>query len=164
MTEHQNASCTECGAALARGRACEDYFHDLLALEALVPGAAGAEAHFYAVATYNLQHPSKFRPVALLGLHRTLVDVLAGQANVADARRRARYAFEGPTRVRFAPGMTLSDEEHTALAAWPTTWAMTVRDVSGLVPERYVDGVRAWAQAVAAALHVARAAVTARAD
>jgi hypothetical protein len=37
-------------------RPLREYFHELLALEAQVPGASGAEPHFLGVATYNLQH------------------------------------------------------------------------------------------------------------
>lgn len=123
------STCPECGAELAPGRACLDYFHDLLALEARVPGAPGAEPHFLAVAAYNLQHPAAFVPAVLAGLRRTVEDVLAGRATVGDARRRARRATDGPTR-----------------------WAMTVRDVNGVAPEDYVARVRAWARAVTADL------------
>lgn len=145
-------SCPECGAALAAGRVCLDYFHDLLALEAQVPGAPGAEPHFLAVAAYNLQHPSAFVPAVLVGLRATVADVLAGRATVADAQRRARRATDGPTRVRRRADTPLSDADGQLLAAWPTRWAMTVRNVSGVMPGQYAAQVRAWARCVTAGL------------
>ena len=104
VAQFPTSTCPECGAALAAGRVCQDYFHDLLALEAQVPEAPGAEPHFLAVASYNLQHPAAFVPAVLLGLQQTLADVLAGKATVADARRRASRATDGPTRVRRGAG------------------------------------------------------------
>jgi hypothetical protein len=139
------AACPECGAPLAPGRSCRDYFHDLLALEAEVPGAAGEEPHFLAVASYNLQHPSGFLPDALLGLRRAVADVLAGRATVADVRRQVRAATDGSTRVRRRGDGTVSGFSAPA-------WTMTVRDVSEVAPEQYAERVRAWAASVSAAL------------
>lgn len=139
----------------ARGR-CEDYFHELLALESLVPGAAGEVPHFLAVASYNLQHPLGFMPTALAGLRTTLGDVLAGRATVADARRRARYSASGPTRVRRHADQLLSEAEQASLDAWPRAWPMTVLDVCRVPPEQYVAQVRAWAESVSAMLRHAR--------
>ena len=144
--------CPECGAELDPGRTCRDYFHDLLAVESEVPGAARGEAHFFAVATYNLQHPSGFMPMALVGLRQTVGDVLAGRATIAEALRRARAATDGATRVRRHSDTTLSDAERTVLRHWATTWPMTVRDVREVAPPQYAARVRAWATAVTAAL------------
>jgi hypothetical protein len=148
----KTSTCAECGAALAPGRVCLDYFHDLLAIEAEVPGAPGGEPHFLAVATYNLQHPSGFVPAALVGLQRSIADVLAGQATVADVLRRARAAAEGPTRIQRRTDTELTEAERGVLRAWPTRWTMTVRDVTESPPARYVERVRAWAMAVSRAL------------
>ena len=147
-----NARCAECGAALSDGRTCREYFYELLALEAQVPGAQGGEPHFYAVASYNLQHPAGFMPAMLVGLHRTVADVLAGRATVADALRRARTATDGPTRVHRRADAVLSDADRAMLREWPTTWAMTVRDVRAVSAERYAEQVRAWATVVTTAL------------
>ena len=150
-------ACPECGAALLPERACRDYFHDLLALEAQVPGAPGAEPHFLAVAAYNLQHPSAFVPAALVGLLQTVADVLAGRVTVADARRRARRATDGPGPVRRRADTPLSEADSRLLGAWPTRWAMTVRDVSEVTPEQYVAQVQAWARCVTVGLERAPA-------
>ena len=144
--------CSECGATLPEGGSCEDYFHELLALESTVPGAAGAVPHFLAVASYNLQHPLGFTPAALTGLRRTLADVLAGRARIDDARRRASAGAEGATRVRRREDSVLSDDDTALLNAWPRQWPLTVVDVCRVRPEEYTERVRAWATAVAATL------------
>ena len=145
-------TCSECSAALTDGGSCRDYFHELLALEAQVPGGPGAMPHFLAVASYNLQHPSTFVPAALFGLRRTLADVLAGRATLDDARRRARAGAEGATRVLRRAGEQPSDAEQSFLRRWPTVWPMTVLDVCRVPPEQYEARVRAWATTVIDAL------------
>lgn len=112
---HVTAACPECGAPLPQGGSCEEYVHELLALESGVPGAAGAVPHFFAVASYNLQHPLGFTPAALSGLRRTLADVLAGTARIDDARRRASASAEGATRVRRRADAVLSDDDKALL-------------------------------------------------
>jgi len=139
--------CQECGALLDEGRRCSDYFSDLLALEWEVPGGPGGRAHFLAVAAYNLQHPSLLTREILTQLAATLSDVLAERATVADALARARATTDGPTRVRRRPG----DPDHE-LAAWPTRWEVTVRDVCGVPPSSYLQQVHAWATSVDASL------------
>jgi hypothetical protein len=136
-------TCPECGAALHDESSCQDYLHELLFLEAQVPGAPGAEPHFLAVASFNLQHPSAFLPSALMGLRQTVADVLAGRATVDDARRRARHGASGATRVR-RRGATSSNDEQLILPSWP----ITVLDVCRVPPERYVESVRRWATSI----------------
>jgi hypothetical protein len=91
-------------------------------------------------------------PAALEGLRRTLADVLVGRATVDDARRRARHAAAGLTRVRRRADALLTDADRATLRVWPTTWTITVRDVCRQPPERYSECVRAWATAVTTAL------------
>jgi hypothetical protein len=146
------STCPECGAPLPEGVSCRDYFHELLVLEGQVPGAAGGLPHLLAVAAYNLQHPSAFMPAALFGLRRTLADVLAGRATVDDARRRARYATDGETRVIRRVDTVISDDDRTRLNVWPTEWPRTVLDVCRVRPEQYVESVQQWAQAVNATI------------
>jgi hypothetical protein len=141
------STCPECGAALDTGRTCRDYFNDLLALEWQIEGGPGARAHFLAVASYNLQHPSQFTGEMLAGLRQTLADVLAGRATIADARSRARAATDGPTRVRRRSGDADHPPEH-----WPTQWPMTIRDVCAVPASRYLEQVQAWAASVDASL------------
>ena len=142
------STCAECGATLPESSSCQDYLHELLLLEAQVAAAPGAEPHFLAVASFNLQHPSAFVPSVLMGLRQTLSDVLAGRATVDDARRRAQYGTSGPTRVRRRADTELSNDDRLVLRAWPTTWPITVLDVCRVPPERYVESVRRWAAAI----------------
>ena len=137
--------CAGCGAVLPESGGCLALFHELLALEAQVADAPGAAPHFLAVATYNLQHPSTFTLPALTGLRRTVADVLAGRATIADVRRRAGDAARGPARVKRREGEAASEEEHATLVAWPTHWPTTVLDVCRVAPAQYVDRVTRWA-------------------
>jgi hypothetical protein len=145
-------ACPECGAPLAPGTACREHLHELLLLEARVPGAPGALPHFLAVASYNLQHPSTFVPDALEGLRRTVADVLAGRATLDDARRRARAGARGSARVHRHTGEQPAENDRRLLDAWPTRWPITVADVRAADPSEYAQSVRAWAASVVAAL------------
>jgi hypothetical protein len=144
--------CPECGAALPQTGSCQDYLHELLFLEAQVPGGPGAEPHFLAVASFNLQHPSTLLPSVLMGLRRTVADVLAGRATLDDARRRARHGARGQARVRRHADTVLSSSDQLVLRAWPTSWPITVLDVCRVPPERYVESVRRWAASIIAVL------------
>ena len=147
-----SAVCHECGAALDANGSCRELFHELLALEAGVPGGPGALPHFFAVATYNLQHPSGFAPAALRGLRRTVTDVLEGRATLDDARRRAKAGAGGSHRVRRHLDDEILPEDAAMLDAWPRRWPMTVRDVCRSAPERYADRIREWAEVTVVAL------------
>jgi hypothetical protein len=131
---------------LPEGGACRDHFHELLALEAQVPGGPGELPHFLAVACYNLQHPAQFTPEVLEGLRGALADVLAGRATLEDIRRRTRDAVNGPTRV-----LRRLDEPGDT-AGWPTEWPLTIAHACRAAPEDYAPRVREWAKAVSAAL------------
>ncbi|HKP14638.1 MAG TPA: DUF5946 family protein [Gemmatimonadaceae bacterium] len=147
------STCPECGAALHEESSCQDYLHELLFLEAQVPGAPGAEPHFLAVASFNLQHPSAFLPSALMGLRRAVADVLAERATLDDARRRARHGARGQARVHHRADAVLSNDDQVMLRAWPTSWPITVLDVCRVPPDRYVESVRAWAASIIEALN-----------
>jgi hypothetical protein len=139
--------CEECGAPVEAGRSCRDYFNDLLALEWRVPGGPGSRAHFLAVASYNLQHPSSFEPEKLSGLRMTFGDVLAGRATITDALARARTDADGATRVK----LRARDAAATP-SDWPTRWPMTIRDVCDAPVSSYLEKVEAWAASVNASL------------
>lgn len=141
-------ACPECGLTLAPGRSCRDYFHEMLGVESEVPFAQGGAPHFFAVGSYNLQHPSGFVPAALVGLHRTVADVLAGRATIADARRCAGQGTAGAKRVRRDESSTLSADEEALRRAWPTKWPVTVQYVIDGGIAEYVARVRELAQSV----------------
>jgi hypothetical protein len=136
------AICSECGAPLPEGGVCRDYFHELLLLEAQVPNTAGSLLHFYAVASYVLQHPIDFTYTAdaLAGLRATLAEALDGKLTVADIRRRNRR-LDGAARVTRRPG--------DAIVQWYRgTWPMTVLDVCRVAPDAYAERVVEWARSI----------------
>lgn len=102
MSSGTSKTCLECGAAVPEGGSCRDLFHALLLLESQVPGAPGAWPHFYAVATYGLQHPQGmgFTAEALTGLRASVAEALDGRVTLEGLRRRAR---SGASRARHAP-------------------------------------------------------------
>jgi hypothetical protein len=136
------AICSECGAPLTEGGACRDYFHELLLLEAQVPDAAGSMLHFYAVASYVLQHPIDFNYTAdaLAGLRATLTEALEGKLTVAEIRRKNRK-LDGSARVTRRPG---DDVIQWYRGAWP----MTVLDVCRVAPGAYTERVVYWARSI----------------
>lgn len=136
-------TCPECGAAVAAGAACLDHFHALLVLEGGFPGAAGSILHFYAVATYNLQHPDSVGLTAetLHALRRNLADALDGAAPLEELRRRARRATDGPTRVRRRPGEPAPNWHRGP-------WPLNVTSVLGATAATYPELVTAWARSV----------------
>jgi hypothetical protein len=141
------STCSDCGAPLPDSGVCRVYFYELLALESQVPGAAGEVAHFFAVASYNLQHPSQFVPEALAGLRTAVADALAGEATIPELRRRAGAAAQGR-----APVIRRDGAPDATLGAWPTQWPMTVRDVCEGSVDEYAQRVRSWAASVSATL------------
>lgn len=144
-------ACPECGAPVPAGGQCLDHFHTLLVLEGSFPGAPGAILHFYAVACYNLQHPASvaLTAEALEGLRRNLADALNGTASVAELRRRASRASDGPTRVRRRPGDPPVDW-------YRGPWPMNVTDMLTATAATYPELVETWARSVLAALAAGR--------
>jgi hypothetical protein len=142
--------CPECRAPVPDGGSCRDNFDALLLLEWQILGASAAEAtgmlaHFYAVASYGLQHPASmnYSAQALLGLYQSATDALNGKATVNQLRSRARQAAEGSTRVTRRSG----EPE----PSWRRgTWPMTIADVLTCEPEMsaYAACVERWARSI----------------
>ena len=162
------ASCPECGAPLATGETCIELFNRMLALEWTViaeigkgvppdefqssgPGKEALRAHFFAVGSYQLQHPDRLEVRVVLGLWRSIEEVLAGRATREEILRRGRETFDGPTRVRRREA-----GRDTRLGAWPSAWEMTVADVCAVPPADYIATVRRWAETTAAAIRTVR--------
>jgi Family of unknown function (DUF5946) len=139
--------CPECGAPVPEGGSCRDHFYALLVLEGGFPGAPGSILHFYAVASYNLQHPdsSEFTAETLRGSYRNLADVLDGKLTLEALRRQVRQAANGPTRVRRRPG-----EPAPPWHRGP--WPITVVDVLAATAANYPALIEGWARAVRQAL------------
>jgi hypothetical protein len=93
-------------------------------LEGEIAGVPGSILHFYAVATYVLQHPDSMncRREALAGLRTTLADSLDGRANLEEIRRRARSGAKALGRVT-----RRADDDPVS---WPRgAWPVTIADV-----------------------------------
>jgi Family of unknown function (DUF5946) len=112
-----------------------------------VPGGPGRLPHFYAVASYALQHPGSmnYTAEAAQGLRASLADVLDGRITLADSRRRTREKFDGPTRVTRRPG-------DPAVAWYTGSWPVTVADVLAAGADGYGERVERWARSVREAL------------
>lgn len=143
-------TCSECGASLSDGRTCRDYFHELLLLEGEVAadpaesaGDRGEAAHFCAVSSYILQHPTgmNFTAEALAAVRQNLADYLAGRVTLERIRREVRRASNGPQRV-----MRRSDQE--VIASPVQSWPMTVVDILAGGTRDYSQRVAEWAESV----------------
>lgn len=129
--------CPECGAD-QRMNSCDELFHQILAMEAKSP-AVLAE-HFKTVACYNIQHPAQYVDAVIDNLVIALRDNLYNGLSVEDIRKRNRYLYDGPKRVR-KPEAERQPKQRS--------WSMTTGDV-------WVEGngdqtaanIIAWAKAV----------------
>jgi hypothetical protein len=152
MAERDNPLCPECGAAQSDRDSCQTYLGELLALESLVPGGPTQMAHFFAIASFNLQHPSSFTTEVLESLRRSLDNAVAGRVDIPTLRRRARYVAEGPKRVLRRDAA--ADDKRPS--GWPSVWPMTVLDVCRAAPDTYNAKAEEWARSVAVTLARAR--------
>ena len=134
---------------MPEGGSCRDNFHDLLLLEWEIPGGPGDLAHFYAVGTYNLQHPRSMNLTieAFNGLREAVLDSLEGRTTIEEIRQRARRGAATAGRVTRRPG---DPEVSVEVKVWP----MSVGDVLKAEPETaaYSDRVIHWARSVVSAL------------
>ena len=138
------ASCDECGSRVPEGGRCRDHFEALLALEWQLSGGPSELAHFLAVSSYVLQHPSSmnYTSEAMAWLRENVADVLAVRVTVAEVRRRARAA------ARTAGHVTRREGQEPIRRATPE-WPMTVTDALAAPDmEAYLDVVSRWAASV----------------
>jgi hypothetical protein len=137
--------CVECGAEVPENGTCREHLDALIALEWQIPDGPGELPHFYAIATYGLQHPRamNYTRDTVSGLRSAVADALAGRASMAELRRRARSGASDRGRVTRREG---DAESGWSVAEWP----MTIVDVVPFMTnrERYATRVREWAQSV----------------
>lgn len=136
-------TCPECGAPVPEQGTCRDNLHALLFIEAEVPGAAGDVAHFFAVASYVLQHPRTMGLTreALEGVRGQLAAVVAGESTLPEVRTTVRSLAADAGRV------TRRGDE--TAPQWPvTSWTQTIADVLEGGPDQYRDRVAQWARSV----------------
>ncbi|MEU7755133.1 DUF5946 family protein [Micromonospora sp. NPDC049101] len=152
--------CAECGGALPASGDCWTRLHELLEIETRVlptlEPQVGMRAHFFAVATYQLQHPSRLTRATLDRLH-AAVDEMTGPAAPPLARLRrdmGRFAAGSRKVTRSAPP---TDRSHID-RRWPVSWSVTAHDVTEGQESEYPDAVGRWAVATLADLRAALAA------
>lgn len=141
--ENDAAICPECGAPVPEGGTCHDHFDALLALEWQIPGGAGELAHFYAVASYVLQHPDTMRYTSgsLLWLRDAVRRALESGATAGDLRQAARS--------RSRDGGTVTRREGEPVHSWGVgSWDMNVIDILTGGTDGYCERVQEWARAV----------------
>ncbi|MBC7805553.1 MAG: hypothetical protein H7145_05325 [Akkermansiaceae bacterium] len=138
-------ACCECGAPLPLNGECYDRFNDLLLLEWAIPEGAGLFAHFYAVASYGLQHPDRFgySMESLRNLRENLVLALAGNTSIEEIRLRTRRVTSGSNRITWQQG-------EPSVVWHRGDWPFTIMDVLNVAPEAeaYEAHVEAWARSV----------------
>lgn len=140
--------CPECGATVPTGASCQANFQALLALEWDIPGGPGEIPHFFAVATYGIQHPGSmnYTQETVNGLLSAVRDVLDGRASIADIRARVREHAASIGRVTRRDGDTVPFNQ---VEAWPTV----VTDVVAGGVEEYQKRVEQWARSVVETLN-----------
>lgn len=144
--------CQECGAVLPVDDDCWSRVNELLEIETRALASldleldpeAGKRAHFFAIATYQLQHPSRVTLPNLERLRAGVAEMLAPHARPLEALRRdIARATNGAQRVtRRAP---VGDRSH--VPDWPRQWSMTAADVIAAPDHAYPDEVARWARA-----------------
>lgn len=143
--------CPECGAPVPEGGSCRDNLHALLFIEAEMPGGPGGVAHFYAVATYGLQHPESmgYTVETYEGLRSAVTDMLAGTTGVPELRRRAAAGAKVAGRVTRRGDDPVPS---SGVSAWP----MAATDVLPGGVAEYGERVERWARSAVGAMEAAR--------
>jgi hypothetical protein len=145
--------CVECGAPMPTSGDCWTRVHELLEIETRVlPGLepeSGLRAHFYAIATYQLQHPFRVAADALAALRSAVTEMLADDARPTAQLRRdiGRTVGRGKVTRQAEPG----DRSHID-PRWPRTWSMTAADVVAAPDAAYPEAVVRWASKTVADL------------
>ncbi|MUM17295.1 hypothetical protein FZI91_19500 [Mycobacterium sp. CBMA271] len=144
--------CPECGATLPDSGRCWDRVHQLLEVEAqaLQDSTDGRRAHFYAIATYQLQHPSRLTAPAVAELRVQLARMLTAEVPIAELREDVRRNVRGLKVTNPAP----TDISHVD-SRWPRRWMITAADVVARPPTEYMVAVRDWADATRETLNAA---------
>jgi hypothetical protein len=151
------AVCVECGSRLPGTGECWARVHELLEIESPVlvncDPETGMRAHYFAIASYLLQHPSRSTQPALEGLLDDVTSMLHEPRPMSELREQVWRRHRGVNVSRVA---TPDDRAHIA-SHWPTQWSITASDVIATADDDYVASVAEWAAATVAQLEVTRA-------
>lgn len=132
------ARCPECGALLGTARTCEELFHKALLVE-WTDTPRTAVAHHLLVATYMLQHPSRFTEEGRAAFAATLIAAVDGALSgpALRAMNRARFGQQ-----RRAWRFRLPEPARPTLRQWP----LTIADALDGVPEELPARIWRWAR------------------
>lgn len=129
--------CPECGGKVVQELDCWWQMGAIAQWEFSDPKLY--KLHFYTVACYNLQHPSKFTDDALEGLKQTLCEAFDKGWSNEQVRAHIGRKWDGKAKV-------LLKEPKTPIMR---EWSMTISDVYiPDQPEGAADRVYAWAKSV----------------
>ena len=137
MATTSNLTCPERAAHWPDGLDCNTMLAELTAWEwdDLELGAL----HFLAVATFNLQHPSRFSEAAIERLKWVFDQNFDNGLPVSRIRDIHARVFDGSETV-------LNPDERPAVQ--PREWAMTIADVHVGGPSGAADRVMTWVRSV----------------
>lgn len=129
--------CQECSAAWRDGVDCDAMLGAVTSWEWQDDELAAL--HFLTVATFNLQHSSRFSDAALASLRQVYIEHIDNGLTVSAIRRIHRDLFAGSARVR-----SLGAERAVISRNWPKT----IADVHDSGPGGAAQRVLAWARSV----------------
>lgn len=130
--------CSECGAAQPNDISCWDQFCTVLGWEWQDPELQAQ--HFLTVASYNLQHPSKFTDEAIDGLQKSFKKHLKNGLPVSAIREQASRAAAGNKSV-----LKKKEDRNPVFREWK----MTISDVyMSNQPEGAAKRVQRWADSI----------------
>ncbi|WP_459957221.1 DUF5946 family protein [Nocardia sp. IFM 10818] len=144
--------CRECGAALPESGDCGDRIPELLEIEwRVLDGSEDSlRAHFFAIASFQVQHPSRMTPEATAGLRIQLTRMVRDPIPIATLRIDIRRAFHGVKVNNPNPG-----DRSTVDPRWPTRWPMTAADIVARPAAEYITAVGEWARTTADTIDLA---------
>ncbi|QLY29971.1 DUF5946 family protein [Nocardia huaxiensis] len=136
--------CPECGGVLPPSGVCADRIPELLEIEAQVLDGSedSLRAHFYAIATYQVQHPSRMTPQATAGMRAALTRMARNPFPISDLRREIRRDFRAVKVTNPNP-----EDRSGVDSRWPCDWPITAADIVARPPSEYVAAVTEWARA-----------------
>jgi hypothetical protein len=136
-------TCPECGGPVPQSGDCADRINELLEIESqLLDGSETLlRAHFFAIATYQLQHPSRMTAQAREGLREQHAQMVRAPRPIAELRIDVRRKARGVKVTKAQPSRSDVPDD------WPVTWPMTAADVVARPVAEYVRAVHEWAAA-----------------
>ncbi|WP_157555290.1 DUF5946 family protein [Nocardia crassostreae] len=144
--------CRECGAALPESGDCADRIPELLEIEwRVLDGSEDSlRAPFFAIASFQVQHPSRMTPEATAGLRIQLTRMVRNPIPIANLRIDVRRAFRDVKVNNPQPG-----DRSAVDPRWPTVWPMTAADIVTRPAGEYIAAVSEWARTTADTIDLA---------